>query len=234
MNPVIERLRHGLIVSCQADPGDPLYGTAHMVAMARAAEAGGAAGIRTNDPQDVAGIKAAVRLPVIGLYKKRYEGSPVYITPTMAEVREIIAAGADILAVQLTEQPRPGGLTGAQFLAEIRQEFPGVPVMADISTVEEGLQAAQLGADLVSTTMSGYTPYSPQQSGPDLRLVRELAGRIATPVVAEGRLTTPADCRAAMEAGAFAVVVGTAISRPQTVTGWFAEAVRQGEAQRRR
>lgn len=225
MDPVIKRLRGGLIVSCQADPGDPLYGPVHMAAMARAAEAGGAAGIRANSPEDVAGIKSAVSIPVIGLFKRRYDGSPVYITPTMTEVRATVAAGADILAVQLTDQPRPDGLSNTEFLAMIRREFPTLPVMADISTLAEGLKAAEMGAALISTTMSGYTPYSPQQPGPDLALVRELAQRSSTPVVAEGRLSTPTDCRIALEAGAFAVVVGTAITRPQVVTGWFVEAM---------
>ncbi|HLN63468.1 MAG TPA: N-acetylmannosamine-6-phosphate 2-epimerase [Symbiobacteriaceae bacterium] len=226
MHPVITKLQHGLIVSCQADPGDPLYGVSHMVAMARAALVGGAVGIRANYPQDVAGIKEAIPLPLIGIYKKRYPGSDVYITPTLAEVRAIAAAGADILAVQLTHQARPDGLTNAEFLAAIRREFPSLLIMADISTLEEGLVAADLGADLVSTTMSGYTPYSAHLKGPDLGLVRELAARLTTPLVAEGRYSTPEECRMALEAGAHAVVVGTAITRPQTVTAWFVDGMR--------
>jgi N-acylglucosamine-6-phosphate 2-epimerase len=227
VQPTLQRLKQGLIVSCQADPGDPLYGTEHMVAMARAAVAGGAAGIRTNYPQDVAGIKAAVDLPVIGIYKKRYPGSDVYITPTLAEVRAIAAAGADIIAVQLTDQDRPDGLSNAEFVAAVRREFPGLPIMADISTLGEGLAAAALGADLISTTMSGYTPYSPQLSGPDFALVRALSAQVTVPVIAEGRISRPEECRLALEAGAYAVVVGTAITRPQTVTAWFVDAMRE-------
>ena len=226
MHPALERLKGGLVVSCQADPGDPLYGIEHMVAMARAAMVGGAVGIRSNYPHDVQAIKQAIPLPLIGLYKKRYEGSPVYITPTMEEVRAIAAAGADIVAVQLTDQVRPDGLTRDELVARIRHDFPDLLIMADISTLDEGLYAARLGVDVVSTTMSGYTPYSPQLEGPDLDLVRDLSGAVSTPVIAEGRISSPEECRNALEAGAFAVVVGTAITRPQTVTAWYAQALR--------
>ena len=226
MHPALERLKGGLVVSCQADPGDPLYGIEHMVAMARAAMVGGAVGIRSNYPHDVQAIKQAIPLPLIGLYKKRYEGSPVYITPTMEEVRAIAAAGADIVAVQLTDQVRPDGLTRDELVARIRHDFPDLLIMADISTLDEGLYAARLGVDVVSTTMSGYTPYSPQLEGPDLDLVRDLSRAVSTPVIAEGRISSPEECRNALEAGAFAVVVGTAITRPQTVTAWYAQALR--------
>lgn len=225
MHPVVERLKGGLIVSCQADPGDPLYGVEHMAAMARAAQVGGAIAIRTNYPQDVCGIKQAVPLPVIGLYKKRFANSPVYITPTIDEVRVIVEAGADIVAVELTDQPRPDGQTNAEFIARIRAEFPDLPIMADISTFAEGVAAAALGVELISTTLSGYTAYSLQQKEPDLALVEQLAQAVETPVVAEGRIQDPKDCRRAMELGAFAVVVGTAITRPQTITSWYAEAL---------
>jgi N-acylglucosamine-6-phosphate 2-epimerase len=227
MHPALERLKGGLVVSCQADPGDPLYGIEHMVAMARAAMVGGAVGIRSNYPHDVQAIKQAIPLPLVGLYKKRYDGSPVYITPTVDEVRAIAAAGADIVAVQLTDQERPDGLSRAELVAQIRQEFPGLLIMADVSTLEEGKHAAELGVDMVSTTMSGYTPYSPQLAGPDLELVRALSRVVSIPVFAEGRIQTPEDCRRALEAGAFAVVVGTAITRPQTVTKWFAQALQE-------
>lgn len=226
MHSIVRRLRGGLIVSCQADPGDPLYGPIHMVAMARAALQGGAVAIRANGPADIAAIRQAVPLPVIGLLKRRYPGSPVYITPTMDEVRAVAAAGADILAVELTDQPRPDQRSNAEFIGQIRAESPGLPIMADIATEAEGLAAAALGVDLVSTTLSGYTPYSPQIAGPDLALVERLAGLVSLPVVAEGRITTPEECRRAIARGAFAVVVGTAITRPQAVTAWFTQALR--------
>lgn len=233
MHTTLQQLRGGLIVSCQADPGDPLYGVEHMVAMARAAQVGGAAAIRSNYPHDVRAIKQAIPLPVIGIYKKHYENSPVYITPTMDEVRAIAEVGADIIAVELTDRPRPDGLTNREFVARIRAEFPGLPIMADISTLSEGLAAADLGVDLVSTTLSGYTPYSRQQEEPDLELVTQLSQQTAVPVIAEGRISSPQEARQALEAGAYAVVVGTAITRPQTVTGWYAQALRAVGSQAR-
>lgn len=226
MHPVLRLLQGGLIVSCQADPGDPLYGPVHMVAMARAALQGGAVAIRANGPVDITAIRQAVPLPVIGLLKRRYPNSPVYITPTMEEVRAVAAAGAEILAVELTDQPRPDQLSNAAFIRQIRAAFPDLLIMADIATEAEGLAAADLGVDLVSTTLSGYTPYSSQLAGPDLDLVGRLATTLSLPVVAEGRISTPAECQQAIARGAFAVVVGTAITRPQTVTGWFAQALR--------
>ncbi|MBP2019616.1 N-acylglucosamine-6-phosphate 2-epimerase [Symbiobacterium terraclitae] len=226
MHDVIATLRGGLIVSCQAEPGDPLWGVDHMVALARAAAVGGAVAIRTNYPQHVSAIRQAVPLPVIGIYKKHYPNSPVYITPTMAEVCAIAEAGADIVAVELTDQPRPDGLSNAEFIAQIRRACPGLRVMADISTLAEGQAAAALGVDLVSTTLSGYTPYSRQMDGPDLQLIGELARSVSVPVVAEGRFWDPRDCARALELGAHAVVVGTAITRPQTVTAWYVQAMR--------
>lgn len=227
MHPSVAALRGGLIVSCQADPGDPLFGPQHMAAMARAAAAGGAVGIRTGGPAEIRAIRAAVALPIIGLYKTHHR--PVYITPTMGEVRAVAEAGADIVALQLTAQPRPDGLSRAEAVAAIRREFPGLAIMADVATREEGLEAAALGVDLIGTTMSGYTPDSPRLDGPDLDLVRALSQATATPVIAEGRISTPRECRMALEAGAYAVVVGTAITRPQVVTGWFVNAMQAKE-----
>lgn len=222
-------MRGGLIVSCQADPGDPLYGSQYMAAMARAAHAGGALGIRTGGPAEIRALKAAVPLPVIGLWKTAHR--PVYITPTLAEVRAVAEAGADIVAVQLTDQPRPDGLSRGEAVAAIRRAFPGLALMADVATLSEGVEAARLGVDLIGTTMSGYTPDSPRLAGPDLELVRALAGAVTVPVIAEGRIGTPDEARLALAAGAFAVVVGTAITRPQVVTGWFVAAMQREAAE---
>jgi len=201
-----------------------------MVAMARAAMVGGAAAIRANYPHDVRGIKQALPLPVIGIYKKRFENSPIYITPTLNEVQAIVEAGADIVAVELTDQPRPDGRTNAEFISQIRTAFPDLPLMADISTLAEGLAAADLQVDLISTTMSGYTNYSRKMEGPDLDLVEQLSRSVSVPVIAEGRISCPEDAQRAIHAGAHAVVVGTAITRPQTVTGWYAQALRTVES----
>ncbi|WP_123041004.1 N-acetylmannosamine-6-phosphate 2-epimerase [Cohnella candidum] len=222
---LISSLKNGLIVSCQALEEEPLYGAEMMVLMARAAEEGGAVAIRSNTPQDVAAIKKKSRLPVIGLYKKNYPGADVYITPTLREVSEILEAGADILAVDATRMARPDGIELEDFFRAIRERYPEAVILADISTFEEGVNAMELGADLVSTTMSGYTPYSPQHENPDVELVTRLSALGRVPVLAEGRIWTPEQCVACLNAGAHAVVVGTAITRPQEITRRFVQAM---------
>jgi N-acylglucosamine-6-phosphate 2-epimerase len=220
-----EALRGGLVVSAQAPGGSPLAAGSHMAAMALAAEAGGAAGIRT---QDVAAVKAAVRVPVIGLHKRRLEGSEVYITPTLQDARAVAAAGADVVAVDATLRPRPDGTGLAAVVAEL-----SVPVLADVDSLAAGLAAREAGAAAVATTLAGYTggaagsedrDASTLPDGPDLELVAALASELDCPVFAEGRIATPDDVRAAFVAGAFAVVVGTAITDPVALTRRFAAA----------
>ena len=213
-------LRGGLIVSCQALPGEPLFGAELMARMAVAAAEGGAVGLRAGTPVDVAAIRAVSRLPLIGLWKVDVPGFDVYITPRVAEAVAIAGAGADILAVDATARPRPEGGDAAGFIRAVR-EATGRPVLADIATYEEGLAAQDAGAAFVSTTMSGYTPDSPRQPGPDLELVRRLARVLTVPLIAEGRIGTPQEARTALDAGAFAVVVGGAITRPQQITARF-------------
>jgi len=158
---VRERLQGGFIVSCQALPDEPLHGSAIMAAMARAAALGGAADIRANGPADIVAIRAVVNLPIIGLEKAQIEGSPAYITPMLAHARRVMEAGADIVAVDATARPRSESGDGAGFV-ELLKRALAAPILADISTFEEGLAAADAGADAVSTTLSGYTPYSRQ------------------------------------------------------------------------
>lgn len=213
-------LAGGLIVSCQAPPGDPLHGPTHMTAMARAAAGGGAVGIRANGVDDVQAIASTVPLPVIGLWKDGDSG--VYITPTAAHAVAVAEAGACIVAVDGTLRPRPDGRTLADTVAALHAR--DVLVMADVSTSAEGDAAAAAGADLVSTTLSGYTPDSPSGPEPDLALVEALASRLSVPVVAEGRLHTPDHVSAAFRAGAYSVVVGTAITAPSWITRRFADA----------
>ena len=221
---IIYSLRRGLIVSCQARPGWPLRDSAIMAAMARAAEVGGACAIRADAPQDIAAIRAAVDLPIIGLWKQDVPGYEIYITPTLSAAMGVHAAGAAIVALDATLRPHPEGRSMANLIAAVKAES-GALVMADISTLEEGIAAAEAGADLISTTLSGYTPYSPHLDGPDLELVRGLSQAISAPVVAEGRIRTPDEARAALDAGAYAVVVGTAITRPEAITERFARAL---------
>lgn len=224
--PSLARLRGGLIVSCQALPDEPLHGAEIMARMAIAARMGGAVGIRANTPADIAAIRAAVPdLPLIGLYKVAVPGfEDVYITPRLEDARAVADAGADIIALDATDRAHPEG-TSADLIRAVKRAT-GKAVMADISTVDEAVAAQEAGADVVSTTLSGYTPYSPQQAGPDLVLVRRLAARLTLPVIAEGRITDPDEARTALLAGAFAVVVGGAITRPQQITRRFAEALR--------
>lgn len=221
MRPVLDRLRGGLIVSCQGAPDEPMHGSAVMAAFARAAAQGGARGIRANGPEDIRAIRQVVDLPILGLYKQQHPGCDVYITPTIAAAREVAEAGADVIAVDATDRPRPDGSGARDFIARVKAEL-GMPVLADVSTLDEGVAAAEAGADAVATTLSGYTPYSPKLSGPDFELLAALAARCPVPVILEGRVWEPAEVREAFARGAWAVVVGTAITRPQDITRRFA------------
>ncbi|WP_234340150.1 N-acetylmannosamine-6-phosphate 2-epimerase [Gorillibacterium timonense] len=215
-------MKRGIIVSCQALPGEPLHGGDTMLKMAAAAYQGGAVGIRANGPEDIAMIKREIPLPVIGLFKRTQEGSDVFITPTRAEVIAVIEAGADIVAMDVTD--RENRLEQVkELLACIHAA--GRLAMADISTFEEGIAAEKLGFDYVSTTLSGYTPYSPQQNGPDLALVKRLAGALTVPLFMEGKVARPEEALQALDAGAKYVVVGSAITRPKWITETYTSAV---------
>ena len=219
---VLDRLADGLIVSCQAREGHPLHNSRIIAALARAAEAGGAVGLRINGEADVAAVRQFATVPIIGIRKTWIEDFPVYITPTLEDAAIISAAGADVIALDATARERPGGESIAELIARIHREL-GRPVMADISTVKEGEHAAALGADLVATTLSGYTVGTPPHD-PDLELVRRLARVLSVPVIAEGRYRTPEQVREAFQAGAFAVVVGRAITDALAITRSFVEA----------
>ncbi|MCX4728950.1 N-acetylmannosamine-6-phosphate 2-epimerase [Streptomyces sp. NPDC090052] len=216
-------LRGRLIVSCQAPPGDPMRETGTLVRLARSAAAGGAAAVRANEPEVVAAIRESVDLPLIGLWKDGDTG--VYITPTVRHALALVAAGADVVAADATARPRPDGGTFAALAEAVHAA--GALVMADVSTLEEGITAAADGADLVSTTLSGYVPGSPQQDGPDLELVAALAGAVDVPVVAEGRIRNPHEAAAALAHGAHSVVVGTAITAPTALTAAFVSELAQ-------
>jgi N-acylglucosamine-6-phosphate 2-epimerase len=213
-------LQQQLIVSCQARPDEALDDPNILAALAQVVVANGAAAIRANYPRNIRAIRERVAVPIFGLFKQTYPDSPIYITPTLDEAKAIVEAGCDILTVEATNQPRPNGETLAAYINALKQNFH-VPIMADISTLEEGIQAAALGVDLVATTMSGYTPYSRQLAGADFQLVAELAAAVDIPVIAEGRIQTPMDARRMLDAGAFAVVVGSMITRPGHITAYF-------------
>ncbi|MEF2967966.1 N-acetylmannosamine-6-phosphate 2-epimerase [Paenibacillus sp. M1] len=226
-NPIIASFQGGLIVSCQALEGEAFYGGEYMAKFAICAEAGDAVGIRANTPADIKAIKAVTKLPLIGLWKQDYDGYEVYITPTLREVEEVIAAGADIVAMDATLRDRPGGVPLQTIVRETKRAHPEVLLMADVSTTEEGIAAEQAGFDLISTTLSGYTPYSPQSSDPDFELIAELSRRVSIPVLGEGRIHTPEQAVRCLREGAFAVVVGGAITRPDTITRKYTEAMAQ-------
>jgi N-acylglucosamine-6-phosphate 2-epimerase len=221
-------LQGGLIVSCQALEGEPLFGSEIMAKLARAAKLGGAVGIRANTPIDCAAIKAEVpELPLFGLWKVVVPGfDEVYITPRLREAVAIAEAGAEIIAIDATLRPHPEGTT-AELIQAIKRTT-GRLVLADIDNEASALAAIEAGADAISTTLSGYTPDSPKLSGPDLELVARLAAhKLPVPLFAEGRIHSPEDARAALDAGAFAVIVGGAITRPAQITERFARALRK-------
>ncbi len=219
---IFQALRGALVVSCQAPVGSPLRDPLHMAAMAQAA-AGGARGIRAQGGQDIAAIRAAVALPLIGLRKLDVAGSEVYITPTLASAREVAEAGADVIAVDATLRPRPGGVAPDEFVREVVREL-GLPVLADVDGLEAGRRARAAGAAAVATTLSGYTGPDGPPPEPDVALVAALAAELDCPVLAEGRYGSPDAVAAAFAAGAHAVVVGTAITEPVALTRRFAAA----------
>lgn len=218
-------LKGRLIVSCQAQVTEPLFGSLFMAKMALAAQIGGAAAIRANSPEDIRAIRAMVDLPIFGLYKDHLPGFDVFITPTLRHVLEIAAAGSDVICIDATDRPRPDGQPLAAFIQAIKEQTHR-PVMADISTVEEGLLAEAAGADIISTTLSGYTPYSSQSPEPDFDLLAALAGRLHHPLMAEGRIASPEQARRALDLGAYAVIVGGAITRPAEITARFVRGMR--------
>lgn len=220
---VLDRLRGRLVVSCQADPGSPLRDSGVIARLALAAELGGAAGLRVQGFGDVEAVRAVTKLPLIGLTKTDRPDTDVYITPTAAEGVRLAELGAEIVALDATDRPRPEPL--AEMFAAVRGA--GALVMADISTLEEARAALDLGADLVGTTLAGYTPYSRALPGPDWALMDELHSG-GLPFAAEGRISRPEEAAGALRRGALFVVVGSAITRPDVITRWYAQALEKG------
>ena len=219
-------LKKGLIVSCQALEDEPLFGQSIMPKMALAAEAGGAVGLRANGIEDILEIKKTSKLPVIGIIKKVYPDYDVYITPSMQEIEELVKAGPDIIALDATMRPRPGYNTPEKFIYSIKQKFD-VCIMADISNYQEGVNAFHAGADLIATTLSGYTNYSMGSGQPDIDLIKLLADKIDVPIIAEGHIDTPEQAAECLKAGAYAVVVGSAITRPHLITKKFVDQINE-------
>lgn len=224
VHPLIKSLKASLIVSVQAYPGEPLRTPETMAQMSRACELGGAAAIRCQGISDIAAIKGRVEVPVIGLWKDGHEG--VYITPTLRHARACVAAGADIVAIDATDRHRPDGKLLEDTVRPLQEE--GVLLKADCMTIEDIRHAYDLGFDLVSTTLSHNKPAieTSLNEGPDLPLLRQAVEEFPDlPIICEGHVHTPQDARAALDAGAWAVVVGTAITHPTSVTSWFKAAL---------
>ena len=225
MNQRIEQLKGKLIVSCQALPHEPLHSSFIMGRMALAAEEGGAVGIRANTKEDIAEIKKMVDLPVIGIVKRDYEDSKIYITPTMKEIEELMEVEPEIIALDTTVNVRPEGKTLDEFYKEIREKYPNQLLMADCATVEEAIHADELGFDFIGTTLVGYTEQSKGDriEENDFEILREIVKNVKHKVIAEGNINTPEKAKRVIELGAFSVVVGSIITRPQLITKSFAD-----------
>lgn len=224
-NRVLEQVRGGLIVSCQALADEPLHSSYIMARMAYAAMLGGAVGIRANTIADIEEIKKEVPLPMIGIIKAEYPDSEVYISPTVKEISALAECQVSIIATDATKRVRPGGRTLEEFFSEVRKKYPNQLFMADCSDYEEAMAAAELGFDLVGTTLRGYTEYTRGAVLPDMDFIKRLAGDCKKPVVAEGGIWTPDQLKAVLEAGAWTAVIGGAITRPLEITKRFVAAI---------
>lgn len=227
MKTVLDSLKGKLIVSCQALENEPLHSPFIMSRMALAAAQGGAAGIRANSVADIRAIKESVALPIIGIIKRDYPGSEVFITATMQEVDELMTVEPEIIALDATARPRPGGQTLEELVVQIRARYPSVLLMADISNVDEAVIAERLGFDCVGTTLYGYTAESVGHvfADNDCGFLREVLAAVTLPVVAEGNVDTPERAAQCLALGAYTVVVGGAITRPQQITARFVTAI---------
>ena len=227
----IKALKGQLIVSCQALPQEPLHSSFIMGRMARAAKEGGAAGIRANTKEDIKEIQEVTGLPIIGIVKRDYPDSAVYITPTMKEIEELMEVKPEIVAIDATGALRPGNVTLADFFHQIKEKYPEQKLMADCSTIEEALFADELGFDFIGTTMVGYTPQSKglKIEENDFEILRTILKKVKHPVIAEGNMNSPEKAKRVIELGSYAVVVGSSITRPQLITKGYAEAVNSVE-----
>lgn len=220
------KLKQGLIVSCQATIDEPMHGSDIMARMALAAEQGGASGVRVNTYNDLVAVRKAVDLPILGLIKHSYDGFYPYITPTIKEVDLVVKSGADIVCVDATNYPRPDGLELAEFVKQIRTKYPDIQLLADVSTLEEGVYASEIGFDYVATTLAGYTPDTIDNNAeiiqelrpPYFDLISALYDKIDKPIIAEGRFFDGPNAVKAMKMGAYGVTIGAGITRPQIIT----------------
>lgn len=224
MNNLLEKWRGGLIVSCQALAGSPLAKPEIIAAFAETAEQNGVVGVRIDAPENIAAVKSRVKIPVLGIYKIITDRSEVYITPTFDAAHKIVAAGADIVALDATFRARPNDEKIENIVEQIHGKF-NKPLAADVSTFEEGLKAEEIGFDAVITTLSGYTEGTKHIVKPDFELVEKLSKKLSVPLICEGRLSSAEEVKRAFDCGAFAVVVGSAITGVDYLVRKFAEAL---------
>lgn len=231
MEQNLEQLKGHLIVSCQALPHEPLHSSFIMGRMAKAAKEGGAKGIRANTKEDIEEIKKNVDIPIIGIVKRDYKDSKVYITPTMKEIDELMEVKPEIIAVDATVELRPGGVTLDEFYHNIREKYPNQLLMADCSTVQEAIYADQLGFDFIGTTLVGYTDHSrgDKIEENDFEIIRTILKNVKHRVIAEGNINTPEKARRVVELGCYSVVVGSIITRPQLITKSFTEEMEKAD-----
>lgn len=220
---MLDKVKGRLIVSCQALENEPLHSPFIMGRMAKAAMEGGAVGIRAQGVEDIIEIKKVTGLPVIGIIKRNYEDSDIYITPTKKEVDELLTTGCEMIALDATNRVRPNNEDLKELIKYIKEN--GVLVMADISNYDEAIKAQEYGVDCVSTTLSGYTPYTKTLEGPDFVLMERLVKDLEIPVIAEGKVNTPQDLKRVFELGVYSSVVGSAITRPQLITEKFVKVI---------
>lgn len=221
---MLDQIKGKLIVSCQALPEEPLHSSFIMGRMAVAAKQGGASGIRAQSKEDILEIERVCDLPIIGIVKRNYPDSEIYITPTMKEINELLETNCAMIALDATNRKRPNGELVEDLVKAIHAA--GRLAMADCSTLEECIAAQQAGFDVVSTTLCGYTPYSKNIDGPNFPLMEEVMKQVKVPLIAEGKINTPEELRKALELGVHAAVVGGAITRPQQITARFVSAIK--------
>lgn len=221
---MLDKIKGGLVISCQALKDEPLCSPFIMGRMALAAKEAGAVGIRAQGVEDIKEIKKVTGLPVIGIIKRDYSDSDIYITATKHEVDELLESGCEMIALDATNRVRPNGESLKDLIDYIKKS--NVFVMADISNYEEGVNAQNLGVDCVSTTLSGYTDYTEKIEGPDLKLIERLVSDLKIPVIAEGRINTPEELKEVYSLGVHSAVVGSAITRPQLIGKKFVDAIK--------